>query len=207
MNNDANRQPRERFEGYYSAPRAPWDIGRPQRAFIEAADGIRGRVIDIGCGTGDLALWLAEQGRTVTGVDFLEKPLEAARRKAAERGLPVNFLQMDALAVGEIPERFDAVTDCGLFHTFDDVGRSAYVAALSRLLEPGARLCLLCFADAEPGEHGPRRVSERELREAFADGWQVERIEPARFEVVPGIPGAEFDAGGARAWFAVLRRA
>ena len=206
MTHDASRQPRERFEGYYSAPRAPWDIGRPQQAFVEAADEIRGRVIDIGCGTGDLALWLAEQERTVTGVDFLEKPLDVARRKAAQRGLTVNFLQMDALAVGEIPERFDAATDCGLFHTFDDVGRSAYVAALTRLLEHGARLFLLCFADTEPGEHGPRRVSESDLREAFAAGWQVERIEPARFEVVPGIPGAEFGSGGARAWFAVIRR-
>ena len=207
MTHDASLKPRDRFEGYYAAPRAPWDIGRPQRAFVEAADAIRGRVIDIGCGTGDLALWLAEQGRTVTGVDFLEKPLESARRKASQKGLAANFLQMDALAVGEIPERFDSATDCGLFHTFDDVGRSAYVAALTRLLASGAGLFLLCFADAEPGEHGPRRVSERELREAFAAGWQIERIEPARFEVVPGIPGVEFGPEGAKAWFAVIRRA
>ena len=206
MTHDAQMPPRDRFEGYYATPRAPWDIGRPQRAFIEAAEAIRGRVIDIGCGTGDLALWLAEQARTVTGVDFLEKPLEAARQKAAERGLSVNFLQMDAVAVGELPERFDAATDCGLFHTFDDAGRSAYVGSLARLLEPGSRVFLLCFADAEPGEHGPRRVSERELREAFANGWQVETIEPARFEVVPGIPGAEFGPGGAQAWFTVVRR-
>lgn len=199
--------PRERFTGDYAAPRAPWDIGRPQRAFVEAGDQIRGRVIDIGCGTGDLALWLAGRGCTVTGVDFLDTPLEAARKKAGEHGVSVNFLQMDALAVGEIPERFDAATDCGLFHTFDDAGRSAYVAALARLLEPGSRVFLLCFADAEPGTHGPRRVSERELREAFAKGWQVEKIEPSRFEVVPGIPGVEFGPGGAKAWFAVIRRA
>ena len=207
MTHDAQLPPRDRFEGYYATPRAPWDIGRPQRAFIEAADAIRGRVIDIGCGTGDLSLWLAEQGRTVTGVDFLKKPLEAARQKAAARGLSVNFLQMDAVAVGELPERFDAVTDCGLFHTFDDAGRTAYVGALARLLEPGSRVFLLCFADAEPGTHGPRRISERELREAFADGWRVETIEPARFEVIPGIPGAEFGSGGAQAWFAVVQRA
>ena len=198
--------PQARFEGYYASPRAPWDIGRPQRAFVEAADAIRGRVIDIGCGTGDLSLWLTEQGRTVTGIDFLEKPLEAARHKAAERGLSTNFLQMDAVTVGELPERFDSAIDCGLFHTFDDAGRMAYVGALRQLLEPGSRVFLLCFADAEPGTHGPRRVSERELREAFATGWQVETIEPAHFEVVPGIPGAEFGPGGAQAWFAVVRR-
>jgi SAM-dependent methyltransferase len=198
---------RDRFAGYYAAPRAPWDIGRPQRAFIEAGDAIHGRVLDAGCGTGNLALWLAGRGCTVTGVDFLEQPIAAARGKAAERGLAATFLQMDARAIGEIPERFDAVTDCGLFHTFDDEGRAAYVATLEKLLEPGARLFVLCFSTAEPGTHGPRRVGEEELRRAFGGGWVVETIEPARFEVVPGIPGAEFTPGGARAWFATIRRA
>ncbi|NCA11440.1 class I SAM-dependent methyltransferase [bacterium] len=197
---------RDRFAGYYAAPRAPWDIGRPQRAFIEAGDAIHGRVLDAGCGTGDLALWLAERGCTVTGVDFLEQPLAVARSKAAERGLAANFLQIDARAIGEIPERFDSVTDCGLFHTFDDEGRAAYVAALEKLLEPEARLFVLCFSTAEPGTHGPRRVGEDELRRAFAAGWAIESLEPARFEVVPGIPGAEFTPGGARAWFATIRR-
>jgi SAM-dependent methyltransferase len=206
MTHDARQSPRERFAGYYAAPRAPWDIGRPQRAFVEAGDEIRGRVIDIGCGTGELAVWLAERGCAVTGVDFLAGPLEVAREKAAHRGVATNFLRMDALAVGEIPERFDAVTDCGLFHTLDDEARLEYVRALGRLLEPGARLFLLCFADAESGEHGPRRVSERELRDAFATGWRIEKLEPSRFEVVPGIPGAEFGPEGARAWFAVVSR-
>lgn len=81
MTHDARLPPRDRFEGYYAAPRAPWDIGRPQRAFVEAADAIRGRVIDIGCGTGDLALWLAENGRTVTGVDFSKSRWRRPGRK------------------------------------------------------------------------------------------------------------------------------
>jgi 2-polyprenyl-3-methyl-5-hydroxy-6-metoxy-1,4-benzoquinol methylase len=207
MTHDARQAPRDRFGDYYSTPKAPWDIGRPQRSFIDAAAAITGRVLDSGCGTGELALWLAERGRTVTGIDFLAAPLEAARSKARDRGLAANFLEMDALAVGEIPERFDAVTDCGLFHVFDDASRAAYVRGLAKLLEPGARLFVLCMSDAEPGDHGPRRISERELRESFAAGWEVETIEPARFEVVPGIPGLEFTAGGARAWFAVIRRA
>jgi hypothetical protein len=80
------------------------------------------------------------------------------------------------------------------------------VAALARLLEPGARVFLLCFSDAEPGTHGPRRVSTAELRAAFTPCWEVESVEPTRFEVVPGIPGAEFSSGGARAWFASVRR-
>ena len=153
-----------------------------------------------------LAPWLAGRGAEVTGVDFLAGPLAAARAKAAAAGVAVTFLEMDALSIGEIPERFDAVCDCGLFHTFDDARRSAYVAALARLLESGGRVFLLCMSDAEPGTHGPRRVAEPELRAAFAAGWEVESVEPARFEVVAGIPGAEFTPGGARSLFAVIRR-
>ena len=196
----------QRFAAYYAAPRAPWDIGRPQAAFVAAASAIGRRVLDAGCGTGDLAIWLAEGGRAVTGVDFLEEPLSRARAKALARGVAVNFLGMDATAVGTIPERFDAVTDCGLFHTFDDSGRAAYVAALAKLLEPGAQLFILCMAESEPGTHGPRRVTTAEIRAAFRGGWAVESIAPAVFEVVPGIPGAEFSPGGARAWFATIRR-
>jgi hypothetical protein len=80
------------------------------------------------------------------------------------------------------------------------------VAALARLLEPGARLFVLCMADAEPGTHGPRRVSTAEIHAAFREGWDVESIEPATFTVVPGIPGAEFSPGGARSWFVTARR-
>jgi len=207
MTHDPQPSAESRFSAYYAAPRAPWDIGRPQRAFTAAAAAIGPRVLDAGCGTGDLAIWLAERGRAVTGIDFLSDPLERARAKAAARGVALNLLQMDARHVGAIPERFDAVTDCGLFHTFDDAGRREYVAALERLLEPGARVFLLCFSTAEPGTHGPRRVGESELRAAFASGWTVESVVPERFEVVPGVPEAEFTPGGAHAWFATVRRA
>ena len=201
-----DQSPRQRFSDYYSLPVAPWDIGRPQHPFVAAGDRIGGRVLDCGCGSGDLAIWLAQRGHAVTGIDFLAAPLAAARDKARRAGVDVNFLQMDALAIGEIPERFDAVTDSGLFHSFDDAARARYVVALRRLLEPGARVYILCMSPVEPGAQGPRRVTEGEIRTAFADGFMVESIEPARFEVVPGIAGAEFSPGGAHALFATLRR-
>lgn len=202
---DATAQ-RARFVEYYALPKAPWDIGRPQAAFVAAAPRIVGRVLDAGCGTGELALWLASRGHAVTGIDYLETPLEVARRKGAEQGLAVNFLQIDATAVASIPERFDAVTDCGLFHSFDDANRAAYVDALRSLLEPGARVFMLCMSIDEPGTQGPRRVSDEEIRATFFDGWEIESIEQARFEVIPGIQGAEFGPGGAKARFVTVRR-
>ena len=77
---------RETFESMY-AGKAPWDIGRPQPAFVEVADRVTGSVLDAGCGTGENALFFAERGHPVLGIDFLEYPIQEAKRKAEERGL------------------------------------------------------------------------------------------------------------------------
>src|ERR1700726_4611731 len=75
---------RTTFESIY-AGQAPWDIGRPQKAFLDVADQISGPVLDAGWGTGDNALLFAGQGCQVTGIDFLEEPINRAKRKADER--------------------------------------------------------------------------------------------------------------------------
>src|SRR5262245_3880817 len=194
MSNVPNRAT---FENAY-AGKAPWDIGRPQGPFVAVADRVTGPVLDAGCGTGDTALFFAARGHRVTGIDFLDEPIRRARAKAAERGRSAEFLVKDALALGEWGERFASVIDSGLFHVFSDDDRRRYVRGLARVLEPGGRLFLLCFSDEEPGTEGPRRVSRQELYDAFADGWEVESVQPARVEVNP-----EFTAGAGasgRAW-------
>src|SRR6476646_6105906 len=115
------------FESMYAGG-APWDIGKPQPAFVEAADRITGNILDAGCGTGDTSLFFASRGNRVTGIDFLEEPIKRAKQKAAERDLTPTFLVMDALALKEIPEQFDNVIDSGLFHVFSDDDRKKYVA-------------------------------------------------------------------------------
>ena len=137
------------------------------------------RVLDAGCGTGENALFFAGRGHKVTGIDFLDEPINRAKQKAAERGLTATFLVMDALALKHLPEVFDTVIDSGLFHVFSDEDRRRYVEGLATVLKPGGRLFLLCFSDEEPGTQGPRRVSKKELHDAFADGWAVESIEPS----------------------------
>src|SRR5919204_4065468 len=89
---------RATFEALY-AGQAPWDIGRPQQPFLDAAGRVTGSVLDAGCGTGETALFLAGRGCQVTGIDFLEEPIKRARGKAAERGVPVTFLVKDALTL------------------------------------------------------------------------------------------------------------
>jgi len=187
------------------AGRAPWDISGPQAAFVAAADRILGSVLDAGCGTGENALFFASLGQPVTGIDYVEEPIQRARRKSAERGLQATFLVMDALALKEIPQLFDSVIDCGLFHCFSNADRELYVEGLASVLKPGGRLFLMCFSDAEPGTVGPRRVSKSEIEGSFSQNWTLETVSPTHFEVIPEFE-ATFSPGGPKAWFAVIKR-
>jgi SAM-dependent methyltransferase len=196
---------RETFESLY-AGKAPWDIGGPQPVFVEAADRVTGEVLDAGCGTGENALFFAGRGHRVLGIDFLEWPIQEARRKAGERGLNAEFDRRDALTLADLDRRFESVIDSGLFHVFSDEDRARYVAGLAHVTKPGGRLFLLCFSDEEPGEQGPRRVSQRELRESFADGWAVEEIRPVHLGVRTDLEGFSFSEGGPKGWFAAIRR-
>ena len=189
-------------ESYRREEPPPWDIGRPQPRFAAlAGTGVfRGRLLDCGCGTGEHALMAAAEGATVVGVDLSSYAIEQARRKAETRGLSVRFETGDALELAAPDEPFDVVIDSGVFHSFDDTDRPRYVASLRRQLRIGGTCYLMCFSDRQPGDWGPRRVREDELRSAFADGWDVS-VEPAVFEINPFEGVTEVQA-----WFAVLRR-
>jgi hypothetical protein len=98
------------------------------------------------------------------------------------------------------------VTDSGLFHVFSDDDRRCYVEGLATVLKSGGRLFLLCFSDEEPGAQGPRRVSQEEMHDAFAEGWMIESIEPSRYEVRSDLKNLTFCEGGPKAWFVVIWR-
>ena len=196
---------RTAFESIYAGqPR--WEIGRPQKAFINVADQITGSILDSGCGTGENAFFFASRGNKVTGIDFLAEPITIAKRKATERSLTVTFLVMDALTLKDWTERFDNVIDSGLFHVFSDDDRRRYVEGLAKILKPNGRFFFLCFNDEEPGTQGPRRVSRKEIEVAFAEGWAIESIEPSQYEVRPDPKDISSSDGGPKAWFVVVRR-
>jgi len=75
-----------------------------------------------------------------------------------------------------------------VFHTFSDTERRTYVESLASVVESGGVVHLLCFSELTPGDYGPRRVTQAEIRNAFATGWNVERIEAERFDVLPDFP-------------------
>jgi SAM-dependent methyltransferase len=182
---------------------APWDIGRPQPVFVRLADAgeIRSPALDSGCGTGEQALMLAEVGLEVVGIDIAPAAISRAKEKAARRSLTVEFIVGDVLELGRLGRRFATIVDAGTFHTFNDRDRQRYVTSLAAALEPRGAFHLLCFSERVPGHLGPRRVSQAELREAFGEGWRVERIDDAEFEV-----SADFPAHRPHAWLARIVR-
>ena len=191
----------EEFDARYVAGETPWDIGRPQPAFRELADRgqLVGRVLDVGCGTGEHALMAAALGLEVTGVDAAGTALAIAMRKANERGLRARFLTWDALELADLGESFDTILDCGLFHGFDDEERPRFVTALRASMAPGGTYYLLCFSDLEPGDWGPRRVRQDEIRTSFSDGWRVEDIAPTHLDIT-------IEPGTVHAWLATIVR-
>jgi cyclopropane fatty-acyl-phospholipid synthase-like methyltransferase len=169
-------------EAYRGVP--PWDTGKPQPALValEEAGEVEGSVLDAGCGTGENALYLAARGHEAWGVDSAPRAIELAQAKARERGVAATFLVHDILDLPSLGRTFDTVIDAGLFHTLSDEDRPRYVRGLAAVLRPGGRYFMLAFSDLEPPGYGPRRVTQAEIRAAFADGWRIDRIVPAAFE-------------------------
>jgi SAM-dependent methyltransferase len=189
------------FNGaYLGVP--PWDIGRPQREFVKLAEAgeVKGDVIDVGCGTGEHAIYLSSLGHPALGVDAAPRAIEKAKAKAAERGSKAEFIVADALDLGALGREFDTAIDCGLFHVFSDQEREVYASSLASALRPRGRYFMLCFSDKEPDFWGgPRRVSRQEILSTFSLGWRVDYIRPARFETFQGPDGG-------RAWLAAVSR-
>jgi ubiquinone/menaquinone biosynthesis C-methylase UbiE len=175
-----------RWEEMYKG-RPPWDIGRPQPVFVRLfRDGEikQGRVLDVGCGSGENAMFLAENGCSVSGVDIAHRAIELAREKTAKRRLKVDFSVCDVLTLGSCfrEGEFDTVIDSGLFHALADEERPVYVKQVYRVLKGDGAYFMMCFSDKEPGEWGPRRVSREEIVRVIEPLFRINYIKDAEFE-------------------------
>nr|QLH55470.1 hypothetical protein [Myxococcus fulvus] len=173
---------------------APWDIGRPQRAFVELweAGEISGEVLDVGCGLAENALFLAAQGLRVCGVDMVEPAISRARDAASARGLNAEFRVGNALMLASLGQQFDTIIDSALLHVFEPGDRPVFAASLASVLRPGGRYHALYFRE------GPRAISPEALRAAFGEGWRFQSLREAHYE--------ETDPNGAPAWLATFER-
>jgi len=191
------------WDDAYQRNEAPWEIGRPQPAIVRVADGggLVSPVLDVGCGSGEHALLAATDGMDVTGIDLSQTAIERARAKARQRGLSAEFLVGDVLDLASIKRLsppFRTVIDTGCFHTFANADRPVYASSLAAVVEPGGVLHLLCFSEHTPGQEGPRRVTQGEIRTVFSRDWIVDRIDAEIFSVNVQWQGVQPNAWLAR---------
>jgi SAM-dependent methyltransferase len=200
-----------RFDDFYRSSTPPWVIGEPQPAIVELERSglIRGKVLDVGCGTGEHTMLLTRLGYDVLGIDFSPQAVEQARRNAEAKGVSARLEVADAMNLGDEP-RYDTIVDSALFHIFDDADRPKYVASLHNACRPGGIVHVLALSDAGRG-FGPE-VSDEVIREAFADGWELEALDTTTYRgIVTEVHAGALDLPvGTRvdepAWLARARR-
>lgn len=205
------------FDDLYAGT-PPWDVDGPQPAVnrLASTGAIEGPVVDVGCGTGENALYLAAEGYAVVGVDGSPRAIERARTKATERELAgtAAFVVGDALALSDVSalrahRPFGTAIDSAVYHQFPPEDVPRYLRAVRSVLRSDGRFHLLVFSEREPDGWGPRRVPRAELASAFdGDGWALEGLERVRFAMRQSFL-AEIDRGdaeGVHAWLASARR-
>ena len=194
----------ERWDGMYRDGRkAPWDIGRPSSDLKQAVENgtLRPcRVVELGCGPGNDAIYLAGRGFDVTAIDIAPSALRQAEKKATNAGVKVRWLHADVLNPPEL-EPFDLIYDRGCYHGVRRQNAAGYVATLRRLSRPGTQVLILAGNANEPPPHyGPPRVREADIRADFGPWFEFQRLRETRFDTT------DPNGKGALAWSILLRR-
>ncbi len=173
----------------YASDFLPWDSGVPDAMLIEvvaAGAAPIGRALDVGCGTGTNALWLAQRGYDVLGVDVAPRAIERASAKLAPN-LRCRFAALDFLADAPPGGPFQLVFDRGCFHTFDDPGdRATFAARVAAALAPdGVWLSLIGSTEGPPRDVGPPRRSLRDLADAIEPSLEILSLRSNEFRDGP----------------------
>jgi SAM-dependent methyltransferase len=161
--------------------RMPWEIG-PRGELVELVTSGRlkpGRAVDLGCGTGANAVFLARQGFDVTGIDFAPAGLAKTVKAAEAAGVSVEVVCADLTALDPDLGPFDLLVDYGTFDDLSDVDRARYVKSVSRLAHPGSEFLLWCFEwplRRRDRWTGMRTIEPGEVQRRFGAQWDFERL-------------------------------
>jgi SAM-dependent methyltransferase len=175
------------YDLWYRFGTPPW-VG-PARSelvrLVESGDLLPGRAIDLGCGEGDNAIFLAQHGFQVTAVDFSPAAIAKAKAKAHEAGADVDFVIDDLTRLTGVSGHFDVLVDYGTFDDLSNRDRAAYVDQVRALAKPGAKFLLWCFEWEPKGWERvaiailpPRNITLRpgEVEQRFASTFDITRI-------------------------------
>ncbi|MBZ0205327.1 MAG: class I SAM-dependent methyltransferase [Flavobacteriales bacterium] len=196
--------PQRDWNESYSSGEVPWDTGKPDALLVDTVRNgtvTPGRVLEVGCGTGTNAIWLASQGFTVLGIDVAPLAIEKARKKATAVGVDCRFEVMDLLKDHGIPGGpYDFVFDRGCFHIFDSAEeRTRFAQRVEAQLKPGGQwLSLIGSTEGPERESGPPRRSARDVTNAVEPAMEILELHSAVFHA--DIPEA------AAAWFCLSRK-
>lgn len=135
------------YELIYGRFRAPWDIG-PRKELVELVEAGRiqpCKAIDLGSGTASNCIFLAQRGFDVTGVDFAAAAVELGRKRAAEAGVKVNFIQDDLTHLQHVAGPFDLLVDYGTLDDLTPPNRARYLQNVLPLTHTQSQFLIFCF--------------------------------------------------------------
>jgi SAM-dependent methyltransferase len=162
------------FRLFYRFGFTPWD-GHPIAQNLQdlVTELPAGSALDLGCGTGDSSIYLAQHGWKVTGVDYVPQALDKARAKAAATKASVDFVRADVTHLSQegVGTDFQLIVDNGCLHNMSDGDRDAYVREVTAVAAPDARLLIVAFQPG--GRFGVRGVQAAEMERRFAHGWTL----------------------------------
>jgi len=191
----------------YAARETPWDSGEPSRELrrvVKERKIAPCRMLEIGCGTGTNAIWLARQGFRVTGVDVSPLAIEAAKAKARKAGVRVKLSAADILRMPREGQPYAFVFDRGVYHHLRTVDLKAFLKALQWAVKPGGLYLTLAgnANDTTPRDMGPPTVHAHDLCRELGGLFELVQLREFRFDgvVVEGTPISPL------AWSALLRR-
>jgi len=170
------------FLYWFSRPRWDTNTTPPQLVdLIEIQKLKTGRALDLGCGTGTNAIYLAKHGWNVIGVDFVDKAIRAAKQKAKATKVNVEFFQGDVTRLDFLNPPFDLILDIGCFHSLPIDRRSAYINGVRQLLTSGG--VFLCYAFKPEARRSG--LAPEEMINLFKDGFVNTKVEHGE-----GMPSA-----------------
>lgn len=193
-----------RWDERYKTGDTPWETGQAsselQRVLAESTIQ-HCRALELGCGTGASAVWLAQQGFDVTACDLSTLAIDRARQRAKEARVSINFFVADVLRPPtDLADPFDFFFDRGCYHVVRREDVTAYLETLRRLTRPGTLGLVLTGNAREPHEPGPPVVTEEQVRAELGKLFEIVRLREFRFDQV------ESDGTRFLGWSCLLRR-